>query len=153
MKLILLLLLHFASSRLSFLSYANADSGDNSHKESFGQNKAVVEVKHAGEEFKLSKDSEKRLKIVSIKLSPSQNSLYKIPKLALVKFKDEVGIYIKRNGWFRLVKVQDMKTSKDHIFIKTQNINDGDEIIISGAPYLRITQLQTSGQGGEGHAH
>lgn len=129
------------------------DHGSEHGEESIGKNQAIISVRQEGEEFKLSGESESVLKITTSKVTSQGKNLYKVPRSSLVSFKSEIGVYVKRAGWFRLSEVIILKQSEKDIHIKSQDILETDEVVISGVAYLRIAQLQASGQGGKGHAH
>lgn len=87
--------------------------------------------------------SPQALQTLGIETSPfPPGGIEKIPASALVYFRDEVGVYRLREGWFRLVAL-------DH----PEELQNGDAIAVRGAPFLRVTDMSLFGEQISGHHH
>lgn len=78
-----------------------------------------------------------------------------LPKSAIVTFKDEVGVYRLRNGWFKLVEGATKNRNNNALFIphRPGDLRPGDSVVINGAPLLRVAELDAFSTGNAGHGH
>jgi hypothetical protein len=74
--------------------------------------------------------------------------LLTFPKTALVYFQNDIGVYRRRDGWFKLIKVSSLKISEQSARIESSDLRAGDEVAIHGADLLRVAELDAF-QGGE----
>ncbi|MBT3583676.1 MAG: hypothetical protein HN509_02115 [Halobacteriovoraceae bacterium] len=63
-----------------------------------------------------------------------------IPKTALVRIKHSTGVYRKWDGWITMVLVKVIKRTKETVTIKSVDLQDRDELAITGVPFLRMTE-------------
>lgn len=131
--LFLLCCLAFAGCGESF------QSREHDHEEKAQGAKAVLESSETLG-FRLSPQAIQTLGIETTILS--REGVTGIPPEALVYFQDEIGVYRLREGWFRLVHLDD-----------PQELRAGDSVAVRGAAYLRVTDLSLSGGELAGHHH
>lgn len=93
--------------------------------------------------FKLSEPAVKRLGITYETLNEAK--IFKVPSGAIVYHESEAGIYIVKEGWFKLVDVEIEKFSGKDIFISSTSLNNGLKVVVSGVPLLRIAELDAFG--------
>lgn len=79
----------------------------------------------------------------------------RFPRGAIVTFKDESGIYRLRGGWYKLIEGE-TKPQGDLVLFTPRKKEDlllGDQVVVEGAPLLRVAELDafSSGEGGHGH--
>lgn len=104
-----------------------------------------VEIKKGGAIMAFSKDdgfklSNKAMKNLDITFSRLKGNLsWEIPKSALIRIKHSVGVYRRWNGWITMVLVNVLSQTKDTVTIKSVDLENKDEIAISGVLFLRMT--------------
>lgn len=79
--------------------------------------------------MKLSEKAIKTIEIEYFKISASSD-ITKIPSSCIVYYGENTGVYRYREGWFKLVKVKELKT--------------GDQVVSQGAPLLRVAEMEVS---------
>ncbi|MFW7382220.1 MAG: hypothetical protein ACOH5I_25695 [Oligoflexus sp.] len=129
---------------------------DDHDEESFGENKAIQEVKNEGQEFRLSEAAINRLGVQTKPLNAQRKGqayFVVIPKSYLVFSQNEVGLFVSRDRWFRFLHAEVVKTVGNNYEIKISEIPDGHELVTEGVPLLRVAQLEAMGKGGKGHVH
>lgn len=101
--------------------------------------------------LQLSPEALQTLKIGSV--SVPANGV--IPKSAIVTFKDEVGVYRLRDGWFKLVEGSAKNRNTGVVFIphRSSDFRSGDSVVVHGAPLLRVAELDAFSTGEAGHGH
>lgn len=100
--------------------------------------------------FKLAKKTFQHFKI---KTSPiSEASKIIVPKSSIVQFKDEIGIFVVTNNFFKRVTGTINKTGEQIIF-KSNQIKSTDQFVTEGADFLRIVEISLEGEGIQGHSH
>lgn len=158
-QLSLLLLLLIATTH----TYASENEAEHkSHKsethEEKSHNHDESEVKSNQKEenenhFELSKKAIKLMEIETIKINKSKKNVFSIPKSALLKFGEHFGVYKYDGEHFELIEIANITTKKSSITFRSKLLNGEDQIVVKGVPLLRVSHLQASGQGGEGHGH
>lgn len=103
-------------------------------------------------EFEISKEAVEFLKIETGKIK-KESGRFKIPKKSLVYFQNKTGIYVKENHHFKLIEVVSFQLQGQFAFVQSEELSDGDEVVVSGVSFVRIAHLEATGQGGQGHAH
>lgn len=63
-----------------------------------------------------------------------------IPKASLVKIKHSTGVYRKWDGWITMVLVKVLSKTKETVTIKSIDLENHDEIAITGVTFLRMTE-------------
>ncbi len=130
------------------------DDQDEHEESGFGEGKAILAVKNEGEMFQLSSESEKFLDVQTGNIQFLSSNTIRITRENLVEFKDQLGIFIKSKGWFKLVEVAIVSENKSDLVIKPKkSVGIEDLLVIRPLGTLRAAHLQASGEGGKGHAH
>lgn len=88
--------------------------------------------------FKLSAEASSTLGVEYTKLVGK--SPWHVPKAALVTLKLSSGVYRRYQDWNTLVLITVLKNSDDTLLISSEDLQDGDEIAIRGASFLRMTE-------------
>jgi multidrug efflux pump subunit AcrA (membrane-fusion protein) len=114
-----------------------------------GPAKAVLEA-NAERGMRLSEKAHKRLGIKTVRLMGT--APLRVPTLALVASKEEVGVYRLRDGWYKHVEVEVSGKERGSAMIRTGDLRPGDEVVVSGAPLLRVAELDVLGEEA-GHDH
>ena len=70
-------------------------------------------------------------------------SAFTIPSETLVYYKDQIGVYRLRKSWFKLVPVTVLEDNNKVARIQLQEFEHGDHLVIFGASFLRIAELDT----------
>lgn len=134
--------------------HGDHDEQDEHEESGFGEGKAILAVKNEGEMFQLSPESEKFLNVQTRNIQFLSPNTIRIPRETLVEFKDELGIFIKSKGWFKLVEVAIVSENQSDLVIKPKkSVGIEDLLVIRPLGTLRAAHLQASGEGGKGHAH
>lgn len=97
--------------------------------------------------LKLSAKALKTLNIKTIKMTVDANAT--VPKSALVNVKEDKSIYILRDGLFKFVTVKINSSDTENSKITTPDLKSGDEIVVSGAPLLRVAHINLIATGSE----
>ena len=67
-------------------------------------------------------------------------SSWAVPKSALVRIKHSTGVYRKWDGWITMVLVKVLSKTKDTVTIKSVDLQNMDDVAITGVPFLRMTE-------------
>lgn len=128
---------------ISLNLWADEDNEDN---EQFGDNKAITAVKNEGEEFKLSKESIKTLGLTYGEIIVEEDSKHSIiPKESLIRYMNVRGIYINRDGWFKLLKLKILKKKKDKLVVSIKGVMKSDKLVVTNVGLLRVAHIHASG--------
>jgi hypothetical protein len=106
----------------------------------------TVEIKKGGAVTAFSKEDGFKLSSKAIdNLGITYHSLkgkgpWVVPKASLVRVKHSTGVYRKWDGWNTMVLVKVIAKTKETITIKSIDLEDQDEIAITGVPFLRMTE-------------
>jgi hypothetical protein len=78
---------------------------------------------------------------MGIKFSPIQGSgSWKIPESALVRVKYSTGVYRRYQDWISFVLVDVVSKNGGQAVVKSQDLENGDQIAVTGASELRLTE-------------
>lgn len=91
-----------------------------------GPGKAV----EAFDETKGIKLSEKAMKNLEIQTKKVSSAL--VPSNAILTIKDKTSVFVKTDGWFRM--------------ISTKEVKSGDDVVVHGAALLRVAQINVSAE-------
>ncbi|WP_417335662.1 hypothetical protein [Halobacteriovorax marinus] len=117
---------------------------------SIGEGKAISEVDEK-RGFRLSPEA---FTTLGIKLETySGESQIKISKKILVKSKEERGIYIMRDKFFKLYPVSIVKEFPEQYLVKVKGLKEKDQIVTSGVKLLRVSDIYSTDKSEYGHAH
>ncbi|MBI2707627.1 MAG: hypothetical protein HYX35_04880 [Proteobacteria bacterium] len=98
--------------------------------------------------FQLSK---KASETIGIKIGLVEgNGNYTVPKQALVRFQNHIGIYRVRENWIKLILVRVKAETNSTYIIQTNDLQKADHVVIQGVPLLRIADLDAHGGVEEG---
>ncbi|MBK8871775.1 MAG: efflux RND transporter periplasmic adaptor subunit [Elusimicrobia bacterium] len=151
--------------------HADHNEDDKGHEESEGHGGNGEEGHEEGEEEASSSvgpgnavtatDQENGLQLspeavatLDIKTHPApMESLF--PKKAIVTSKDETGVYRLRDGWYKLVQGKTEPQGDRVRFTphRKQDLRPGDQVVVEGAPLLRVAELDAFSTGEAGHGH
>ncbi len=123
---------------ISLISFAAR--ADKEEKERSFQTKKGNAVKAFSEEdgFKL---SEKALKNLDVNFKTLKgNGPWSIPKSAIVRIKHSTGVYRQWNHWITMVLVKILNESEDSFTIKSIDLQNQDQIAVTGVKFLRMTE-------------
>ncbi|MCB0327097.1 MAG: efflux RND transporter periplasmic adaptor subunit [Bdellovibrionales bacterium] len=113
-----------------------------------GEGKAVIEI-HDDKGFRLSNEAYQALKIRYENISGSR---FPIPKSALVRVKDEIGVYRFQESFFKLVPVKIHREEKDR-YIVNAPLQAGDQVVTQGVELLRVADIYSQDTSEYGHGH
>jgi len=94
--------------------------------------------------FKLAESAKKRMGVQTQKVIGKGS--FSVPSQALVFTRNEVGIYRKREDWFKFISVVIVSKSKSDSKIQSNDLSDSDEVAIAGTGILRVSDIETSSQ-------
>lgn len=136
-------------------SEKGAHKHDDEHgAESFGEDKAIVEVMDEGNKFRLHVESIRFLNLEHATVIHLKEQEHSIPSSALVRFQNHTGVYrVIGDDVFEMIHLDVLKEEDGRAHVKSQKLRSDDRLVVSKLGNLRAAQLQASGQGGEGHAH
>jgi len=177
-KLLILVALVFSVSKLSFAEEKHDDHAhdEKEHKESdehgeeghddhgeeehgdehegeeensaVGPDKGILEKSENG--FKLSPEA---IKSFELKTQKFVNNQAQFPRPTLVEVKEEKFVYRMRDGWIKKIPVKVLKKDKVLVTLELSQFKNGDEIIVSGTGFVRVSELVAEEGMAEGHAH
>lgn len=104
-----------------------------------GPGKAVEAYdKHTG--IKLSAKALKALQVETMKVTSADPV---VPQSAVLMIQSKTALFALRNGWFKRIEV---KASRDGgtYKITSKEIKPGDQIVVRGAPLLRVAEMNVS---------
>lgn len=121
----------------------------------FGISTAYSSEKNQDEhaEFEISPKAIKLMKIETAPLKMKKSNSFIIPNSALVSYGEKYGVYKFDGEHFKLIALTNIKKVNSVFKSQSKVLKNGDLIAVKGVPLLRVTHLQVSGQGGEGHGH
>lgn len=103
------------------------------------------------EGFQISNEAEKNFEIKKIKLN--SNNTASIPKTAILTTGEEKNIYRYRQQNYKRIDFKVIQNKNSILVIQSNELSPGDEIVIEGIGYLRITEIAAFGGAPEGHSH
>lgn len=129
----------------------NHDDDKNEEGSNVGPENGITEAsKNKG--FKLSVEANKNFELKTLKLSGP--GPWTVPLSARMLSQEEDNIYRVREGFIKRIDFN--LTSKDRsgkMTIKSADLKEGDEVIIEGVGFIRISELTAFGGAPEGHTH
>lgn len=117
---------------------------------SVGPDKGILE---ASEKMgiKLSPEAIKNFGLKTLKVSAEKS--ISILKSAIVMTGEEKNLYRLREGSYKRIDFEVLKTQGTQLTVKSSSLQAGDEIVISGIGFLRIAEVAAFGGAEEGHSH
>lgn len=128
------------------------EEGEEGHEEGnnqVGPTKGILEAEK-GKGFKLSPEAEKNFEIQRIKVGAGQ---ILVPKNAIVTSGEEINIFRLRGGFYSRIDFKEISKSGSSITIKSKDLMVGDEIVIKGIGFLRMTEIAAFDGAPAGHSH
>lgn len=119
----------------------------------------TVEIKKGGaiiafskeDGFKLSTKAQANLGVEFEKVKGS--GPWVVPLSSLVKVKHVTGVYRRWENWITMVLVEVIRKNGNTAQIKSVDLESGDEIAISGVPFLRMTEADLNSDTVDACAH
>lgn len=68
------------------------------------------------------------------------------PAESLVHFRDELGVYRLRDGWFKLLRIKPFDRPGKEVRFRTSELKPGDRIVVRGAAFLRAAELDLASE-------
>lgn len=123
--------------------FALASEGEEEeHQLNVGPGKAVLEA----DKQKGLRLSEKAIKVAGLKtMAVASTNPIEVPISAVVFFQDFTGVYRGRDGWFKLIEMDLIKQTGTRVSFVSKDFARGDQIVVSGAAYLRATDMDIWG--------
>ena len=119
----------------------------------------TVEIKEGGAVTAFSKEdgfklSDKAIKNLDVAFKSLKGSgPWEVPKSSLVRIKHATGVYRKWDGWITMVLVNVLSQTKDSVTIKSVDLQDEDQIAVSGVAFLRMTDADLNSDTVDSCAH
>ncbi len=132
----------------------HTSGGHDEHEEegagaNVGPDKGITSFdEHSG--FTLTKEATKNFEIQTARLGSA--SPWTLPHTALVVTGEDKSVFRMRKERFLRVDVEVLKKDKNQITLRSKNLSLGDEIVVKGAGFLRVAEIDaTSGESGHHH--
>ncbi len=118
---------------------------------SVGPGLAILEA-HETRGIKLNEKAAKRLRL---EFSPARasNKGFEVPSASVIGQRGENLLYVKRDDWLTMVKVEVLSRTKDRAFIKSENLKAEEQVVSHNAGLVRLSHLEAFGASGDGHGH
>ena len=127
-------------------SLGKCEDDDDKKKISTGGAKAIVGYTEA-EGIRL---SEMGVKTFGIATAPLRGQgPFQVSQSSLVYFQDHVGVYRFKSGAYKLILVQIAGRAGPDQLVKAEGLAAGDVIVTTGAPLLRVAEMQALFGSGE----
>lgn len=143
-----------ASETANEEAHAEAEGHDHEEGEeeggSVGPEKGITEFNER-QGFKLSAEALKNFDLKFTKLRG--DGPWVLPKSAVVHSGEETNLFRKRNDFFKRIDFQMIKNSGNELTVDSDDLREGDEVVIAGLGFLRIAELAATGGVAHGHSH
>lgn len=151
MKKWILILLSVAILKTE-VSIAEADHA-HEHEEvegnsAVGPDKGIIEKGENG--FKLSPEA---IKSFELKTQNISSGKLELPSASLVEIKDGKFVYRIRDGWIQRIPVKVIRKSKEKVSLELSQFKLGDQLIMGGTGFVRISELVVEEGIAHGHSH
>lgn len=133
--------LNLTFSILVFLNGRQVLAQEETSRVRAGSTLAVLEA-NLKDGFKL---SDKAKKVIGLVTKPLGAKPHLIPPSALVNYGDHVGVYRLRNGWLKLIELQNNEVGKGAMLTSSAELKDDDEIATEGVALLRVSEMDAFG--------
>lgn len=115
-----------------------------------GADKGITEFSERNG-FKLSPEALKNFELKFAKLNG--DGPWTISKSAVVYSGEETNLFRRRNDFFKRIDFQISKNTGNQLTIDSDDLREGDEVVIMGLGFLRIAELAATGGVAHGHSH
>jgi hypothetical protein len=78
---------------------------------------------------------------------------WSLPKSALVRIKHSSGVYRRTDGWIAFVLAESQGKGSAELTIRSEDLQDGDEVAVEGASFLRMTEADLNSDTVDSCAH
>ena len=118
---------------------------------SVGPGLAILEA----DETRGIKLNEKAVKRLRLEFSPARasNKGFEVPSASVIGQRGETLLYVRRDDWLTMVKVEVLSRAKDRAFIKSENLKAEELVVSNNAGLVRLSHLEAFGASGDGHGH
>ncbi len=118
---------------------------------SFQSLASPASIKNKDGSFKV---SDKSLNVMKITFRTLQGTgPWQLPKEALVKLKFTQGVYRRYQGNITLVFVTTLKAGANNMMVKSDDLEAGDEVAVTGTNFLRLTEADLNSETVDNCAH
>lgn len=139
-------------------SHKDGEKHDDDEKEEHGQGEEEESVGGVGknnavtaaDEHEGIQVSAKAQKAIGLQSESYQNG--SVPITALVRHQNQISVYRLRDGWYKRVPVQIEKIENGQAFIQTDELSQGDFVVVQSVALLRVAELDAF-SGEVGHSH
>ena len=90
---------------------------------------------------------------IGVRLVPVKGKEFEIPRKALVVWRSNRGVYILREGLYKLFNAEVLKQLPEGYLVRVNDANLGDELAVEGVPLLRVSDLYSTDTSEYGHSH
>lgn len=125
--------------------HGHGESGSN-----VGPEKGILEASEDSG-IRLSPQALKNFEIQTTRLSGA--GPWTLPSTARLLTGEEANLYRLRNGFFKRIDFNLLKKTPEQITVSSKALKAGDEVVINGIGFLRISELAAFGGAPEGHSH
>lgn len=101
--------------------------------------------------FKLSPEALKNFAVTTVRLVGK--GPWKLPVSAVVTSGEETNVVLLREEFFKSLDFIISKREGLSIWITSELLREGDEIVVTGLGYLKIVEIAASGGAVHGHSH
>lgn len=116
----------------------------------FGPNMAVTDF-NKEDGFKMSEKALGKLKVKFAKIQGVHS--WTIPEESLVRVKQSLGVYRRLDGWITFILVKVSQKSSGVVAITSGDLENGDEVAITGVNFLRMTDADLNSATVDSCAH
>lgn len=115
-----------------------------------GSDKGILEANEK-RGFKLSPEAMKNFELKFMKLTG--DGPWTLPKSVLVHSGEKVNLFRLRSGYFKRIDFQTLRKSGSELTVDSDDMREGDDIVLVGLGFLRIAELAAFGGVAHGHSH
>lgn len=115
-----------------------------------GPEKGIIEASPA-KGFKLSPEALKNFEIKTVKLAG--DGPWPVLTSAIVHSGEETNLMRLRSGFFKSIDFQVIRQTPSGPVVESDDMREGDEIVVSGLGFLKISELAAFGGVAHGHSH
>lgn len=101
--------------------------------------------------FKLSSEALKNFDIKTMQVVSSE--LFTVDSNVVVHVGQEKNLFRLRDGFFKRIDYSQISKNGSKITMRSKDLKSGDQIVIQGLGFLRISEIAATGGAPEGHSH
>jgi len=150
---------HHAAGEEGDHDHASSEEDDHDHTDgesdeeegkNIGSTKGIVEFSKK-DGFKLSPEALKNFDLSYLELKGQGPWI--LSKSSVVYSGNESNLFRKRNGYFKSVDFRIVQDLGDRISVKSIELQEGDQLALTGLGFLRIAEVAATGGVSHGHTH